>query len=100
MNSSIECTGNTDAAGRHFGLRGAIAALATLVAALAGCNRDEAVRAFRSGSSDQLQAGAEAIALGVINGVFSAFDVGTGDSADANTSGASTGGDSSTTATP
>jgi hypothetical protein len=81
----------------NFGLRCAFVALATLVAALGGCNRDEVVRAFRAGSSDYLQAGAESIALGVINGAFSAFDVGADDSGDANTSGA---GENTTTTTP
>lgn len=82
-----------------FRSTGAIAALSGLLVSMAGCNRDEAVRAFRSGSSDQLQAGIESIALGVINGAFSAFDTGSGDSGDANTSGATAGSDGST-ATP
>jgi urease accessory protein UreF len=87
---------------RNCRAAGAIAALAALVAALGGCNRDEVVRAFRAGASDQLQAGVESIALGVINGTFSAFDLGSGDSGSANTSGATTPSttDSTTTGTP
>lgn len=81
---TFDCVGN-------FGVRGAIAALAALIAGLGGCNRDEVIRAFRDGSSDQLQAGVESIALGIINGAFSAFDLGGQDSGSANTSGATAG---------
>lgn len=53
-----------------------------------GCNRDEALDAFRSGASDQLQAGVQALSTGIINGAFAAFDLKNGDSGSANTSGA------------
>lgn len=59
-----------------------------LLAGLAGCNSDEAWAAFKSGASDQLQAGLNAILDGVVNGAFSAFDLSNGDSGSANTSGA------------
>ena len=52
------------------------------------CNRDEALDAFRSGASDQLQAGVQAFSTGIINGAFAAFDLKNGDSGSANTSGA------------
>lgn len=69
-------------------LRGGSAILAGLALATSGCNRDEALDAFRSGASDQLQAGIQAISTGVINGAFAAFDLKSGDSGSANTSGA------------
>lgn len=77
---------------------GTFCAMAVLgLAILAGCNRDEALDAFRSGASDQLQAGVSAILNGVVNGAFAAFDLKNGDSGSANTSGATAG--TSTTST-
>ncbi len=71
--------------------RVALLAVAVLPLGAAGCNEDEAWDAFRSGASDQLQAGVESIVLGVVNGAFSAWDLQNGDAGSANTSGASAG---------
>lgn len=97
MKSRIEHGSGRGFRSRKYGTERAVAALLTLCAGLSGCNQDEVVRAFRAGASDQLQAGVESIALGVINGTFSAFDLGTGDSGSANTSGATTTTDTETT---
>lgn len=66
----------------------ALAILAAMPFALAGCNEDEAWDAFRAGASDQLQAGVETILLGTVNGAFAAWDLRSGDAGSANTSGA------------
>lgn len=71
--------------------RVALLALAALPLGAAGCNEDEAWDAFRSGASDQLQAGVESIVLGAVNGAFSAWDLRSGDAGSANTSGATAG---------
>ena len=86
MISGIEHRGGNTRRMSRIGAQGAIVALAALISLLGGCNRDEVIRAFRAGASDQLQAGAESIALGVINGAFSAFDIGADDSAAGETS--------------
>lgn len=75
------------------------AAAASLALLSAGCNQDEAWNAFRSGASDSLQAGAQAIMTGVINGAFSAFDLKNGDEGSANTSGATASSGTSSSAT-
>ena len=45
-------------------------------ALVAGCNEDEALRAFRDAAADGLQAGSSSIATGLIDGAFAIFRLG------------------------
>ncbi|MBI5863135.1 MAG: hypothetical protein HZB38_01215 [Planctomycetes bacterium] len=62
---------------RNPGAWSAALATAALLFGAAGCNTDEAMRAFRSSASTQLEAGVQSIASGVISGAFAAFELGT-----------------------
>lgn len=46
------------------------------LAAAAGCNTDEAMRAFRDASLTNLQAGLTSVATGVIDGLFAVYELG------------------------
>lgn len=52
---------------------------AIAVLCIAGCNDDEAQKAFRGAANGALQAGALSVATGVIDGAFAVFDLGAGD---------------------
>ncbi|MBI3760060.1 MAG: hypothetical protein HY269_09975 [Deltaproteobacteria bacterium] len=52
------------------------AALLAGAAGLAGCNDDEAQKAFRGAAESALQSGAQSIASGLIDGTFAVFDIG------------------------
>lgn len=68
---------------RNYGRCGAMAALAAITAALAGCN-ESSTNTFRTTAADYLETGLNAIADGLIAGLFAvadqSSDTSTGDS--------------------
>lgn len=79
---------------RTFGLTKA--ALVLGAALLAGCNDEEAQKAFRGAADSALQSGALSIASGLINGSFAVFGLGS----DPNAAAAASSSSSSSTTTP
>lgn len=69
--------------GSRLGWRGLALSGASLMASAglsAGCNEDEALRAFRDAASGSLQDGLTSIAGGVIDGAFAVFELGSDES--------------------
>ncbi len=77
---------------------GPLAALAlALCGACAGCNGDEALRAFRDAATSSLQSGFKLISSGIIDGAFAVFQLGAQGSSGSASGGAAGNGNSTET---
>ncbi|MFO0839868.1 MAG: hypothetical protein U1D55_15255 [Phycisphaerae bacterium] len=84
MHSGARKASSSAKIARKIGTAGAIVALAAIVAS-AGCNDDEAQRAFRQAASSQLKTGLTSVVDGIVSGAFAVFDLGASDSSSGST---------------
>lgn len=62
-------------------------AVGSILLTTAGCNDDEAQKAFRGAANSALQSGALSVATGVIDGAFAVFNLGSTSDPNATSSG-------------